>query len=609
MNQLINTIKNYLSLLVSFLVGGSLLLFWLIGLNDNWFKGVLYCYLTYIIVFKSTEIIRTIKSGRFGVDILAIMAIVSCIFTDDMVAAYIIGLMVSSGEALETLAGQRAKRELSALIKRQPTRVHLVSNDDVVEVELDKLKVGDIVLVKANEVVPIDGRLIDQAAVMDESSLTGESTPVSKVSGDQLISGTVNLKNSISIKATTNANNSYYAQLIRYVKSMEEQPSRFVSLSNRYAVAFTIISLVIAVTSWIISSNVQRLTQVLVVASPCPLLLAAPIAFVSGMAKCSKNGIIVKSGSALELTAIADTFAFDKTGTITDSQITVSRIESTSDYTRTDLLSIAAAIELASTHVLATCLVNYAKSKNIKPANITSIREVTGRGLFARLGRKRIVLGSLSFLASNKITGLPNSGDQLATYVAVNGKLAGIIYFTETIRPGINNTIRKLRSLGVKHCLILTGDRHESALRVGQQIQVTKVFSELEPQDKVAVVRQYQANSHWVVMVGDGINDAPVLAAADVGIAVCAMEATVASDTADVVISGNRVNRIYRLRQIARQTLSIAQQSILIGVFLCLILELVAAFGYLPAMYGAISQEVIDLLAIANALRALRWFV
>lgn len=606
MNQLINTIKNYLSLLVSFLVGGSLLLFWLIGLNDNWFKGVLYCYLTYIIVFKSTEIIRTIKSGRFGVDILAIMAIVSCIFTDDMVAAYIIGLMVSSGEALETLAGQRAKRELSALIKRQPTRVHLVSNDDVVEVELDKLKVGDIVLVKANEVVPIDGRLIDQAAVMDESSLTGESTPVSKVSGDQLISGTVNLKNSISIKATTNANNSYYAQLIRYVKSMEEQPSRFVSLSNRYAVAFTIISLVIAVTSWIISSNVQRLTQVLVVASPCPLLLAAPIAFVSGMAKCSKNGIIVKSGSALELTAIADTFAFDKTGTITDSQITVSRIESTSDYTRTDLLSIAAAIELASTHVLATCLVNYAKSKNIKPANITSIREVTGRGLFARLGRKRIVLGSLSFLASNKITGLPNSGDQLATYVAVNGKLAGIIYFTETIRPGINNTIRKLRSLGVKHCLILTGDRHESALRVGQQIQVTKVFSELEPQDKVAVVRQYQANSHWVVMVGDGINDAPVLAAADVGIAVCAMEATVASDTADVVISGNRVNRIYRLRQIARQTLSIAQQSILIGVFLCLILELVAAFGYLPAMYGAISQEVIDLLAIANALRALR---
>ena len=606
MNQLINTIKNYLSLFVSFLVGGSLLLFWLIDLNDNWFKGILCCYLTYIIVFKSIEIIRTIKSGRFGVDILAIMAIVSCIFTGDMVAAYIIGLMISSGEALETLAGQRAKRELSALIKRQPTRVHLVSNDDVVEVELDKLKVGDIVLVKANEVVPIDGRLIDQAAVMDESSLTGESTPVSKVSGDQLISGTVNLKNSISIKATTNANNSYYAQLIRYVKSMDEQPSRFVSLSNRYAVAFTIISLVIAVTSWMISGNVQRLTQVLVVASPCPLLLAAPIAFVSGMAKCSKNGIIVKSGSALELTAIADTFAFDKTGTITDSQITVSRVESTSDYTRTDLLSIAAAIELASTHVLATCLVNYAKSKNIKPANITSIREVTGRGLFARLGRKRIVLGSLSFLASNKITGLPNSGDQLATYVAVNGKLAGIIYFTETIRPGINNTIRKLRSLGVKHCLILTGDRHESALRVGQQIQVTKVFSELKPQDKVAVVRQYQANSHRVVMVGDGINDAPVLAAADVGIAVCAMEATVASDTADVVISGNRVNRIYRLRQIARQTLSIAQQSILIGVFLCLILELVAAFGYLPAMYGAISQEVIDLLAIVNALRALR---
>ena len=606
MNQLINTIKNYLSLLVSFLIGGSLLLFWLIDLNDNWFKGILYCYLTYIIVFKSIEIIRTIKSGRFGVDILAIMAIVSCIFTGDMVAAYIIGLMISSGEALETLAGQRAKRELSALIKRQPTRVHLVSNDDVVEVELDKLKVGDIVLVKTNEVVPIDGRLIDQAAVMDESSLTGESTPVSKVSGDQLISGTVNLKNNISIKATTNANNSYYAQLIRYVKSMEGQPSRFVSLSNRYAVAFTIISLVIAVASWIISGNIQRLTQVLVVASPCPLLLAAPIAFVSGMAKCSKNGIIVKNGSALELTALADTFAFDKTGTITDNQITVSRIESTSDYTRTDLLSIAAATESASTHILATCLVNYAKVRNIEPANITSIREVTGGGLFARLGHKRIVLGSLSFLANNKITGLPNGGDQLATYVAINGRLAGIIYFTETIRPGINNTIRKLRSLGVEHCLILTGDRRESALRVGQRIQVTKVFSELRPQDKVAVVQQYQANNHRVVMVGDGVNDAPVLVAADVGVAVCAMEATVASDTADVVISGNRVNRIYRLRQIAKQTLSIAQQSVLIGVFLCLTLELVAAFGYLPAIYGAISQEVIDLLAIVNALRALR---
>lgn len=601
-----DTIKNYLSLLASLLVGGALLLFWLVGLNDSWFKGVLYCYLTYIVIFKLIEVIHTIKSGQFGVDILAIIAIVSCIFTGDMVAAYIIGLMISSGEALETLAGQRAKRELSALIKRQPTRVHLVNNDDVVEVELDKLKVGDIVLIKANEVVPIDGRLINQAAVIDESSLTGESTPVSKVSGDQLISGTVNLKNSISIKATANASNSYYAQLIRYVKSMEGQPSRFVSLSNRYAVAFTIISLVIAITSWIISGNIQRLTQVLVVASPCPLLLAAPIAFVSGMAKCSKNGIFVKNGSALELTALADTFAFDKTGTITDSQITVSRVESTSDYTRTDLLSIATAIESASTHILATCLVNYAKAKNIKPANITSIREVTGGGLFARLGRKRIVMGSLSFLASNKITGLPNSSDQLATYVAINGKLAGIIYFAETIRPGINNTIRKLRGLGVKHCLILTGDRREPALRVGQQIQITKVFSELKPQDKVTIVRQYQANNHRVVMVGDGVNDAPVLAAADVGVAVCAMEATVASDTADVVISGNRVNRIYRLRQIAKRTLSIAQQSVLIGVFLCLILELVAAFGYLPAMYGAISQEVIDLLAIVNALRALR---
>ena len=582
------------------------MLFWLVGLNDDWFKGVLCCYLTYIVIFKSIEIIQTIKSGQFGVDILAVIAIVSCTFTGDMIAAYIIGLMISSGEALETLAGRRAKRELSALIKRQPTRVHLVDNDDVVEVKLDRIKVGDIVLVKANEIVPIDGRLIDQAAVMDESSLTGESTPVSKVNGDQLISGTVNLKNNITIKATTNANNSYYAQLIRYVKSMEGQPSRFVSLSNRYAVAFTIISLVIAVASWIISDNIQRLTQVLVVASPCPLLLAAPIAFVSGMAKCSKNGIIVKNGSALELTALADTFAFDKTGTITDNQITVSRIESTSDYTRTDLLSIAAATESASTHVLATCLVNYAKVRNIEPANITSIREVTGRGLFARLEHKRIVLGSLSFLASNKIAGLPSGGDQLATYIAINGRLVGIIYFAETIRPGINNTIRKLRSLGVKHCLILTGDRRESALRVGQQIQITKVFSELKPQDKVVVVQQYQADNHRVVMVGDGVNDAPVLAAADVGVAVCAMEATVASDTADVVISGNRVNRIYRLRQIAKQTLSIAQQSVLIGVFLCLILELIAAFGYLPAIYGAISQEVIDLLAIVNALRALR---
>lgn len=583
------------------------MLFWLVNLNDDWSKGVLYCYLTYIVIFKSIEIIQTIKSGQFGVDILATIAIVSCTFTGDMIAAYIIGLMISSGEALETLAGRRAKRELSALIKRQPTRVHLVDNDDVVEVKLDRIKVGDIVLVKANEIVPIDGRLIDQAAVMDESSLTGESTPVSKVNGDQLISGTVNLKNNISIKATTNANNSYYAQLIRYVKSMEGQPSRFVSLSNRYAVAFTIISLVIAVASWIISGNIQRLTQVLVVASPCPLLLAAPIAFVSGMAKCSKNGIIVKNGSALELTALADTFAFDKTGTITDNQITVSRIESySSDYTRTDLLSIAAATESASTHILATCLINYAKVRNIEPANITSIREVTGRGLFARLEHKRIVLGSLSFLASNKIAGLPSGGDQLATYIAINGRLVGIIYFAETIRPGINNTIRKLRSLGVEHCLILTGDRRESALRVGQRIQVTKVFSELRPQDKVAVVQQYQANNHRVVMVGDGVNDAPVLVAADVGVAVCAMEATVASDTADVVISGNRVNRIYRLRQIAKQTLSIAQQSVLIGVFLCLTLELVAAFGYLPAIYGAISQEVIDLLAIVNALRALR---
>ena len=560
-----------------------------------------------ISMMKLGEMIRNLRQGNFGIDILAIIAIGACLYAQEFLAAYVIILMLSSGEALEKLASQRANRELSALIKRRPQTAHLVVGDTISNIPLARVKVGDTLLVKVDEVVPVDGTLVSDHAVMNESSITGESMPVNKRRGDQIVSGTLCQTSAIRICATTNAQNSYYSQIVRLVDEAQQHPARFVNLANRYAVPFTIISLIIAGVAWYWSGDVNRFAQVLVVASPCPLILAAPVAFISGMSRASHRGIIVKGGSTLEQIARADIFAFDKTGTLTTDQVAVDHIDVAKGYTPQIIISIAASVEAISTHVLATSIINYAHQHHIQPAPAHSIREATGGGIFATIDRRRVVVGSLAFLRSNHIKNLPdNIHDQTAVLVAAGGKFIGAIYFTDTVRPGAKTALNTLRHLGVKQTIMLTGDRQATAQHIGRTVGVDKIYSQLSPTGKVDIINQYRSQKHRIAMVGDGINDAPVLATADVGVAMGVMGSTVAGETADAVITSSHIGRIAELRQIAKRTMRVARQSVLTGIVICLALEIIALFGFIPAVIGAILQETIDVLTIFNALRARR---
>ena len=550
------------------------------------------------------DIASQLRHANFGVDLLAIIAIIACLTIHENLAAYIIVLMLCSGEALESLASNRAKHNLTALIKRQPQIAHRLSDGSITDIPLIEVQINDTILVKPNEVVPVDGQLISGKAIIDESSLTGESAPVHKNARDKIISGTLCLDQAINIHATSTAQNSYYSQIIKLVKDIESQPARFVNLANRYATPFTILSLIIAGIAWFLSKDATRFAEVLVVASP---FLAAPIAFVSGMSRCASRGIIVKNGSTLERIANADTFAFDKTGTLTNNHLIVSHVDATAGYNPDTIIALAAAAESVSTHILASSLINYANEHHVQLAPAKNIRESTGGGVFATVDRRRIVVGNPEFLAGNKITGLPSQlPNSTAILVAVNGKYAGAIYFNDTARYGAKSTIQKLRRLGVKHIIMLTGDRRSTARQIGTQIGIKKIYAELKPTDKLSVVKSYQDSQHCVAMIGDGINDTPVLAKADVGVAIGTMGSTVASESADAVIANSRINSIAILRQISLSTTRIARQSVIAGIIICLTLEVIAAFGVIPAIVGALLQEVVDATTIISALRARR---
>ena len=557
-----------------------------------------------IVLDMGIKMVKTIMSGSYGIDILAITAIVTCLLIGEFWAAYVIMLMLCGGEALENYADRRARRELSALIRRRPTIAHIVKCEQIKDITLDKVKVNDILLIKPGEVVPIDGILMSKSATIDESSITGESVPVEKVKGDKVVSGTASLNISIAIKATCTTKNSYYTQIIQLVSEAESQPAHFVNLANRYAIPFTLISYIIAGAAWYLSGDPTRFAEVLVVASPCPLILAAPIAFVSGMSLASRHGIIVKNGTVLERMAAAPNFCFDKTGTLTTGKLAVDTIETAEGYTDKDILAIIAAAESLSGHVMASAIINKAKAMHISIPAAKNVREVTGGGIFANVVGKRIVVGSRKFLNESKIPNLPEC-DLSSTEImlAVSGKYAGAVHLSDQLRHDAKSTIVRLRQLGAKSIVMLTGDRPAVASAIAKHLKLDKALAQLTPTDKYDYVKQHHNLKSPVVMVGDGINDAPVLAAADVGIAMGAMGSTVASESADAVITVDHVARVATLRQIAMHTMHIARQSVLSGMLLCLVLELIAITGVIPAILGAACQEIIDVVVILNALR------
>lgn len=545
--------------------------------------------------------IKTLRSGKYGVDLLAILAVIATLFVSEYWAAMVILVMLTGGDALEDYAAKKANTELKALLDNSPRRAHVVSPTGTTDVAVDDVKVGQHVVVKPGELVPVDGVVITGHSDFDESSLTGEARPVAKTVGSPVMSGALNGDEAVTIKVTKLAKDSQYQQLVKLVKEAESTPAHFVRLADRYAVPFTIAAVAISLVAWGISQDPRRFAEVLVVASPCPLILAAPVAMVSGMSRASRNGVVVKTGSVLEKLAGAKTGAFDKTGTITNGHLTVARVLPAAEVTTERLLHLAASAEQDSSHILARSLIKYTSAKQISLAPVANLSEVTGRGITATIEDHQVKVGKLSFVAPQSAQAALTT---TAIYVSVDGQYYGAISFTDHVRPEAAATVARLKLLGVTNLMMLTGDQRAIAQQVAKKVGITAVKADLLPEDKIAALKAVPDDRHPLFMVGDGVNDAPSLATADVGIAMGANGSTAASETADVVILKDDLAKVAKAVAISKDTLRIAKQAVLIGIAICTALMLIASLGVIPAFIGAMLQEVIDTVSILWALKA-----
>ncbi|MDQ0094872.1 heavy metal translocating P-type ATPase [Paeniglutamicibacter psychrophenolicus] len=550
---------------------------------------------------------RDIARGHWGIDILAFTAILATVFVGEWVAAVIICLMLSGGAALEDYAQERATSSLSELLKRVPTHAHRVEAEgNLTEVRLEDLVPGDVVMVRPGEVLPVDGVLLDEQGAFNESSLTGESLPVHKVAGELLMSGAVNGMHAVHLRATASAADSQYSRIVELVKEASESRAPVVRLADRYAVPFTLLAYVVAGAAWWVSGDPVRFAEVLVVATPCPLLIAAPVAFMGGMSRAAKSGVIVKDGGTLERLAAVKTVAFDKTGTLTQGTPVLRAVKPVGGISEDELLGLVAAAEQYSSHVLAASIVAAARERSLAIASASAASEVATNGVSALVDGRRVLVGKPAWVDSQvpDMQRYELGPGESSVYVAVDGRFAGVLVLADGLRADAGAALHQLRSLGVTEMLMLTGDQRATAEHIAAEIGLDRIQAECLPEDKVALVRDLEHRP--VMMVGDGVNDAPVLAAADVGVAMGARGSTAASQSADVVIMTEHLAQVANAVRIGQDTVRIALQSIWLGIIFSVVLMLVAATGVLPAVLGALSQEVVDLVAILSALRALK---
>ncbi len=481
---------------------------------------------------------------------------------------------------------------------------------------VEALAVGDHVVVRQGEVVPVDGLVTSEEAVLDESALSGEALPVSYKQGAPIRSGTANAGEAFELRATRPASESAYAAVVRLVREAESHKAPFVRMADRYAAFFLPVTLVAAGLAWALSGDPVRGLAVLVVATPCPLILAAPVAILSGVSRAARAGVIVKGGAAIEQLGEARTVILDKTGTLTLGTPEIERVVPFGGSDQTEMLRLAASVDQLSAHSLAEALVLGARQRGLNLSFPEGVDEGAGQGAEGLVDGRRVAVGSASWLEARgypvpagAVRGLDdtNGAGRAKILVGVEGRLAGAIVMADHLRPDAKELVDDLRQAGIRHVAMATGDRAGVADAIGREVGVDRVYAEQTPEEKLELVRSIQQDVSLrpVVMVGDGVNDAPALALADVGIAMGTAGATVASETADAVILVDRIGRVADAVRIGRRSLSIARQSVLAGIGLSLVAMGFAAFGFIPPVYGALLQEGIDVAVILNALRAL----
>ena len=558
------------------------------------------------------SMLRDFLAGRFGVDSIAFISMAAALLLGQNLAGIIIAIMYAGGNVLEDFAIARAERDLRSLIDRAPRLAHRRVGSTIEDVPIDQVAVGDNILVRGGEIVPVDGVILSHSATMDEAALTGEPIPVSRQVGELARSGSLNAGDSFQIRASTIASESTYAGIVRMVSAAQTAKSPFIRMADRYALLLLPITLAIAAGAWVFSNDPVRALAVMVAATPCPLILAAPVAFIAGVAQAARRGILIKGGGPLEALAHTRTVVFDKTGTLTIGGARLVAIEAAPGHSADEILQIAASLEQASHHVVAAAIVDAATARGLKLAIPAKAHETMGSGLEGVIDGRAVRVGSHQMVCGShkpeawalRVLRRAAWRSALSVFVAVEGQLIGVILLADELRRDTPRAVQSLRTAGVSRIVMVTGDRADAAETIGAALDLDAVLAEREPADKVDAVTTEQRQSP-TAMVGDGINDAPALAAANVGIAMGARGASASSEAADVVILVDRLDRVAEAFSIALRTRGIALQSILAGMTLSGVAMGFAAVGLLPPIAGALTQEVIDVVVILNALRAL----
>ncbi|MEO7793927.1 MAG: heavy metal translocating P-type ATPase [Thermoanaerobaculia bacterium] len=575
--------------------------------------GLFWAATTAVMLVPLTySVVQDLRRGKPGVDVIALLAMAAALLVGQYAAGAIIALMLSGGLALEAFADARARRELDALLAHAPRVVHRYEDGSLTTPEIQDVEPGDLLLVKTGEIVPVDGFIVNGPAVLDESTLTGESRPETVADGDRVRSGAVNAGGPFDLRAVASADESTYAGIVRLVQEAHSSKAPFVRLADRYALIFLPLTLLLAAAAWWWSGDPVRALAVLVVATPCPLILAAPVAIVAGLSRCASRGIIVKGGAPLEALGRATVLLLDKTGTLTTGQPALREVHVYGALPADEILRLAASLDQVSPHVFAAPLVGAARQKGLKLSFPTAVIEHHGDGIEGVVDGLRVALGKLAWVnrdrplsaAMRQVRRSTALEGTSSVWVAIGDQTAATIVLHDPIRSDARSTIRALRRSGIRRVVMITGDHPEVAETVGFGVGADLVLAERSPSEKVDAVRN-ESGRGITVMVGDGLNDAPALAAANVGVAMGARGATASAQAADVVLTVDHLGRLAEAMAIARRSRAIALQSVVVGMGLSLAAMLFAAAGRLSPVAGALLQEAIDVAVILNALRAL----
>ncbi|MBU3062403.1 cadmium-translocating P-type ATPase [Nocardia sp. NEAU-G5] len=594
-------------LTVTGLATGGIL--WLLGLRSA--SDTAWIATTAVAIVPAVVwMIMTLAKGRAGVDLIAVLSLAGTMLVGEYVAGALIAVMLTGGRALDAAAERRASHDLRALLEHAPRSARRRTGDEVNVVALGEIRVGDVLVVAAGEAVPVDGRILNTVAVLDESVLTGEPLQVERAPGDPVRSGVVNAGDVFELRATATEADSTYAGIVRLAEQANAENAPVVRLADRYAAWFLPLALLVAAAAYELSGSPVRAVAVLVVATPCPLLLAAPVAIVSGLSRASRLGVVVRGGGALESLGRATTLVMDKTGTLTAGRPRVVETIVAPGRDVGEMLRLAASVDQVSAHVLAEAIVTEAISRGIDLTPPTEVVERPGHGVTGTVGNHRVGVGRVSeFLLgagwARAVVNRASLDSAAIAWIVVDGELGGAVLLRDPLRRDAPRTVRRLRRAGLTRLVMLTGDRPEAAREVATVLGLDEVMARQSPADKVEAVRR-ECEGAVTVMVGDGVNDAPALAAATVGVAMGARGSAASSEASDIVLTTDRLDRLADAMDTARWSRRIAVQSAVAGMALSLVAMIVAALGWLPPAAGALLQEGIDVAVILNALRALR---